>query len=475
MKVANYLSLVATGLSLLVATAMGETTTTTNPANAAGQHVQRRYVKRLATSAISGQRGAILFANGKPTSCEVALISNLLGYVSANCLSYNAANGSVDMTPNYQVMLSDGTTTSLGMFSVHSATPHFKYDPTTFANNVALLKFNSGGTREWKNYIGANRADWTSKFFVSRAVTNSPGSPMGSWLPAQAVAESGDVTAQCAAASTLFASNVNDLLCTSQVASSSSSSSAGGATCALPFSSVYGVRDPDLAVAALYSHSVVVGDSLCKYTQIYNYYTLLSNYLEWGGNVAKSTIYLYVADFKYTNNNNPNYSMVVPSGKPSVTGVVVGGDLSGNSPKPTPSVTSTSSSTTPTSSSSPSSSSTTTTTTSSSSATSSSSSDKTTSEQNSEKKGMNIGIILLIVGIILLIVAILAFLLYRRYKKRKEKNNANFMDMNSDIGVGGQNFNRMSQGSQRTAYNGNNHLNVPINMQDEHKNYGGRY
>ncbi|KAJ2317748.1 hypothetical protein GGI00_006721, partial [Coemansia sp. RSA 2681] len=261
MKVAHYLSLVATGLSLLVATAMGETTTTTTPANAAGQHVQRRYVKRLATSAISGQRGAILFANGKPTSCEVALISNLLGYVSANCLSYNAADGSVDMTPNYQVMLSDGTTTSLGMFSVHSATPHFKYDPTTFANNVALLKFNSGGTREWKNYIGANRADWTSKFFVSRAVTNSPGSPMGSWLPAQAVAES------------------------------------GGATCALPFSSVYGVRDPDLAVAALYSHSVVVGDSLCKYTQIYSYYTLLSNYLEWGGNVAKSTIYLYVADF----------------------------------------------------------------------------------------------------------------------------------------------------------------------------------
>ncbi|KAJ1811689.1 hypothetical protein LPJ60_006701, partial [Coemansia sp. RSA 2675] len=318
MKVANYLSLLATGLSLFVANAMAET-----DEPAAGQ--QSRLLKRLETSAITKQKGAILFANGKPTSCEVALNSNLMGYVAANCLSY-MPDGSADMSKKYQVMVSDGTTTSLGMFDVSSATPHFKYDPATFANNLAFLKFNTGATRLWKNYIGANRADWTSKFFVSRGVNN--GSPMPAWNPAQAVVESGDITAQCASASPLFASNTNDFVCTSQVVTTSSA-------CALPYSSMYGVRDPDLAVAALYSHSVIIGDGLCKYTQIYNYYTLLSSYLEWGGNVAKATIYLYVADGKYVNNNNPNYSMVTPSGKP--TGLVVGGDLSGNSPKPSPS------------------------------------------------------------------------------------------------------------------------------------------
>ncbi|KAJ2836714.1 hypothetical protein FBU31_001298, partial [Coemansia sp. 'formosensis'] len=77
MKVANYLSLVATGLSLLVATVMGDT-----DVPAAGQ--QRKLVKRLATTAITGQKGAILFSNGKPTFCEVALVSNLYGYVAAN-------------------------------------------------------------------------------------------------------------------------------------------------------------------------------------------------------------------------------------------------------------------------------------------------------------------------------------------------------------------------------------------------------
>ncbi|KAJ2062489.1 hypothetical protein GGI17_002381 [Coemansia sp. S146] len=426
---------------------MGETSVP-----AAGQQL----VKRLATTAITGQKGAILFANGKPTSCEVALVSNLIGYVAANCLSYSA-DGSVDMSQNYQVMLSDGTTTSLGMFGVHSATAHFKYDPTSFANNVALLKFNAGGTRQWKNYIGANRADWTSKFYVSRGVANTGGSAMPAWQPAQAVVEAGDVTSQCANASPLFASNMNDLLCTTQVITTSSS-------CALPYSTIYGVRDPNLAVAGLYSHSVIIGDSLCKYTQIYNYYTLLSSYLEWGGNVAKSTIYLFVADSNYVNNNNPNFSMAVPNGKPS--GLVVGGDLSGNTPKPTPTPTSSSTTSSPTSSS------TTTSTTSSSTSPSSSPTGTTNSGQNTEKKGINIGIILLIVGLVLLVIAIVAYLLYRRYKKRKEQNQRNFMDMNDDPDVGEQNFNRDSRGSNMVANNGQGHLNVPMNMPYERKGYG---
>ncbi|KAJ2347130.1 hypothetical protein GGH91_001955, partial [Coemansia sp. RSA 2671] len=71
---------------------------------AAGQ--QSRLLKRLETSAITKQKGAILFANGKPTSCEVALNSNLMGYVAANCLSY-MPDGSVDMSKKYQVMVSD--------------------------------------------------------------------------------------------------------------------------------------------------------------------------------------------------------------------------------------------------------------------------------------------------------------------------------------------------------------------------------
>ncbi|KAJ2239168.1 hypothetical protein GGI13_008113 [Coemansia sp. RSA 455] len=450
MKVANYLSLVTTGLSLLVATAMGETSVP-----AAGQQL----VKRLATTAITGQKGAVLFANGKPTSCEVALVSNLIGYVAANCLSYSA-DGTVDMSQNYQVMLSDGTTTSLGMFGVYSATAHFKYDPTTFANNVALLKFNSGGTRQWKNYIGANRADWTSKFYVSRGVANTGGSAMPAWQPAQAVVEAGDVTSQCAAASPLFASNMNDLLCTTQVITTSSS-------CALPYSTIYGVRDPNLAVAGLYSHSVIIGDSLCKYTQIYNYYTLLTSYLEWGGNVAKSTIYLFVADVNYVNNNNPNFSMVVPSGKPS--GLVVGGDLSGNSPKPIPTPTPTSSSTTSTTTST--NTSTTTSTSSSTSPSSSPTGTSTNSGQNTEKKGINIGIILLIVGLVLLVIAIIAYLLYRRYKKRKEQNQGDLMSMNGDGNNGHQDFIRMSRGSNMAAHNGQGHLNVPINVPYERKGY----
>ncbi|KAJ2891270.1 hypothetical protein IWW38_003696 [Coemansia aciculifera] len=347
------------------------------------------------------------------------------------------------------------------MFSVYSATAHFKYDPTTFANNVALLKFNQGGTRQWKNYIGANPSDWTSKFFVSRSVTGSQGGSMPAWQPTQDVVVGPDVSAQCAAASVLFANNPNDLVCTSQVVTSAAGGNPG---CALPYSSVYGVHDPDLAIAGLYSHSVIVGSSLCKYTQIYNYYTLLSNYLEWGGDVAKSTVYLYVADLTYVNNNNPNYSMVVPSGQPSVSGIVVGGDLSGNSPKPTPSSSSSSSSSSPTSTS---------TTSTFTSTSDTSSSDTSASGQNSGKQGMNIGIILLIVGLILLVIAIIAFLLYRRYKKRKEQQQPrDFLDVNSNYGDGNLNPDYLDRKDNGSVI-GDSNLYAQINTDGRFNGYGG--
>ncbi|KAJ2003917.1 hypothetical protein GGI04_002613 [Coemansia thaxteri] len=454
MKVARYLSFLATGLSLLVATATGVSAN----GDAAGQ--QGKLVKRLATSAITGQKGAILLKNGNPTSCEVALISNLLGYVAANCLQYSS-DGSVDMSPNYQVMISNGTTLSMGMFSVYSATAHFKYDPATYANNIALIKFNAGAPRQFKNYIAANRNDWSTTFFVSRAVTNGT---QHAWIPTQVATPGNDVTGQCANASPLFASNMNDLICTSQTTVSTSTN---GGSCALPYSSIYGIHDPDLAIAGLYSHSVIVGESLCKYTQIYHYYILLSNYLEWGGDVAKSTIYLYVADMTYVNNNNPNYSMVISGGSSSIGSIVVGGDLSGNSPNPTlptSSATPTSTTSQPTA----------TTTKASSSATATNTSSASSSGQNSTSGGMNIGIILLIIGIILLILAIIAYLLYRRYKKRREQRQMDLMEMNSDYGRGAQDFIRASYGTDKSAFNGGKHLNTRINLrsdQERHSEY----
>ncbi|KAJ1860328.1 hypothetical protein LPJ73_001415 [Coemansia sp. RSA 2703] len=422
MKVFTYLSLALSGALAFASNA-----------SAAGQH---SYVKRLATSAVAGQRGAILFSGTTATTCEVALVSNLIGYVAANCLKLTPGTNVPINPTGYSVMIADGSTTNVGKYNVDFIKVHPSYDPATFANNIALIKFNSGNPQTFKNYIAANRVDWLSEFYVQRGVvSNAP----NSFATPQVAVNSGDITSKCAAVSTLYGANLNDFMCTEQMLQST----AGGKTCAAPYSSVYGVRDPDLAIAGLYSHSVVVGgDGLCNYNQVYNFYTLLSNYLEWGGNTAQSTMYLYVADNNYVNNDRSNYSMVIPTVAPVVNGTVIGGDLtmitvigtvaidggqtSAASSSMLPSATAmssqpASSSVAPSSSEQPSSSA--------SSSAASPTTAATPQEQQTKGKSSTakIGII---VAVVLILLAIAAFFLWRRWKKKKQTVVRNMIDLN---------------------------------------------
>ncbi|KAJ1947011.1 hypothetical protein GGF37_000743 [Kickxella alabastrina] len=437
MKVLAYLSLLLTGTSMLAANVM-----------AAGQF---KYNKRLETSRATDIRGAILLKNAKATTCELALVSNLVGFVSANCLDFTGNTTDLNAATKYQVLISGGKTTSLGTFDVDSITVHPGYDPVSFANNLALLKFNTGSPIEFKNYIAANRAEWTSTMYVRRGVT--PNTVNGLIEP-QAVIGSSDTTSKCALASTLYGGNLDDLMCTEQVLVANE----GNKTCLSPYGAVYGVRDPDLAIAGLYSHSVLVGgDNLCEATSVWNFYTVLSNFLEWGGDVAESTIYLYVADNNYINNFRPNYSMLVPPGKPTIEGVVVGGDLNGltiigtvakvSEPASSPAEpssssspikpSSTPSSSTPSSSSEPSSSANEKEATSASVAATTASTPSSTAntaslEQQDTGKKTNMTTILIIAGVGILVIAIICFIIYKRWKNKRRPKQTYRTELNND-------------------------------------------
>ncbi|KAJ1721588.1 hypothetical protein LPJ53_003899 [Coemansia erecta] len=432
MKVFTYLSLALSGALMFAGNA-----------SAAGQH---RYVKRLETSAISGQHGAVLFSGDTATTCEVALVSNLIGYVAANCLQLTPGTNEPTNPSGYSVMISDGSTANVGKYNVDFIKVHPSYDPASFANNIALIKFNSGNPLTFKNYIAANRVDWLSEFYVQRGVvSNAP----NSFAQPQVVVNSGDVSSKCSAVSTLYGANLNDFLCTEQILVSTDN----GKNCAAPYSSVYGVRDPDLAIAGLYSHSVIVGgDSMCNYNQVYNFYTLLSNYLEWGGNTAQSTMYLYVADNNYINNDRSSYSMVIPTVAPVVNGTIIGGDLtlitvigtiavdgsqttSASSVMPS-STAAASSSEQPASSSSEASSE----APSSSASSETSPSTTATAQEQKESGKSNTAKIGIIVAVVLIILAIIAFFLWRRWRnKKKRAQNTNMIDLNSeDYNLGAQ-------------------------------------
>ncbi|KAJ2844174.1 hypothetical protein J3B02_005046, partial [Coemansia erecta] len=406
------------------------------PGYAAGQH---SFIKRLDTARALDMKGAILFKDTTATTCEVALVSNLIGYVSANCLDFEKDTTTLNNSTSYSVMLSDSGTTTLGKYNVDTITVHPKYDPKTFANNLALLQFNSGNPLQFKNYIAANEGDWLSTMYVRRGVvTSAP----NTWSVPQVANGTQGAPDKCAQVSALYEANTNDLMCTEQILVSDQE----GKKCAAPFGSIYGVHDPDLAIAGLYSHSVIVGgDNLCNYGQVYSFYTLLSNYLEWGGNTAQSTMYLFVANQNYLNNVVSGYSMKVPTEAPAVSGLVVGGDLStitilgtvpADSESSSATIESARSTPAPTSSTSASS----TPSSSSSSAEESSSSegglDKTDSNsaQETENKGKksNIVTIVIIVLAILAVLAIIAYLWWRRRRNQKKKQNVNMIDIDSN-------------------------------------------
>ncbi|KAJ2359031.1 hypothetical protein IWW50_000127 [Coemansia erecta] len=405
MRGAGVLSRLTVGISLFAA-AM---------ATAAGQHT---VVKRLESSSVMGMKGTVLVKNGQTTTCELALVSDKLAFVAANCLDYQPNSNILDTSSTYQVMVSDGGTGNVGTFNVVSTQAHPKYNPNSFANNVALVKFNGGNGVEWKNYIAANPNDWKSEFYVKRTMSGS------SWAMPQVQESTGGAPQQCAGASPIYAANTKDFLCTDKFTTASKN----GQTCAAPFGTVYGVDDPDLAVAAIYSHSVVIGDSLCSSSTVYSYYTILSNYLEWGGAVSGTTIYLYTADMSYKNNDNPNYTMNDPSGDASLSGLLIGGDLNSaqtsesSSAMAMPSSTSNyfaSASTVP--------------------LTNQPSSSPEPIEEE-PKKSISVTTIILIVAGILLALAIIGYLLWKKFKRRPTPTNMGTQYNNNQYAVGGQDY-----------------------------------
>ncbi|KAJ2344175.1 hypothetical protein GGF43_005513, partial [Coemansia sp. RSA 2618] len=275
--------------------------------------------KRLETASAMSMKGAVLMTGGKMTTCELALVSNKLAFIAANCLAFQPNSTVLDTSHQYQVMVSDGGKNSVGTFSVESTQVHPKYDPATFANNIALMTFDGGNETLWKNYISVNPSDWKKEFYVKHPLTDNM-----EWDTPLVQESSAEAPADCAGASPVYAVNNRDFVCTDVVAAGASQD---GKKCVTPYGTVYGVGDTNLAIAGIYSHSVVLGDDMCGDAVVYSYYTLLSNFLQWGGSVANSTIYLYADDTSYIINNNPGYSMNNPQGNATISGLLMGGDL----------------------------------------------------------------------------------------------------------------------------------------------------
>ncbi|KAJ2818631.1 hypothetical protein FBU31_005806, partial [Coemansia sp. 'formosensis'] len=269
-----------------------------------------RYVERASFGdwpAITSYRGAILVKNGRQTSCEFALIDQKSAFIAASCLDLNSGTMTVNDNTRHEIFFDNGKGANVTSSRILTANVHIHpdFDPASYANNIAIVVYTIDQKRTWTNAISVNRDEWTNALFVRRYMESEKSkswrSPMinsGAWggLPG------------CDTASGIYAANQRDFLCSTE----SSSVTTVGA-CKYPYSSVYGVVSPKMAIAALHSHTVVQGDAMCGAKQTFHYYTVLAGYVGFAQKVLGYDIKYFTISGDFSSSIDASYKMQPPA------------------------------------------------------------------------------------------------------------------------------------------------------------------
>ncbi|KAJ2845706.1 hypothetical protein IWW36_004673 [Coemansia brasiliensis] len=182
---------------------------------------------------------------------------------------------------------------------------HPQYNPSTYANNIAVLHWGDPYDITWHQYIAQDKPDWDNVFYTRRTMSSVS---KKTWNTPATLSLSGTAAPSgCSSASNLYKSNENWFLCMAQTTTSIVNSK-----CQTPFGAAWAVYQPNnMAVAALYSHSAIYGGSeLCGSTgNQYHYYTLLQPYADWAAKMTGRKVYSYAADSSYSYDGSSSFKM----------------------------------------------------------------------------------------------------------------------------------------------------------------------
>ncbi|KAJ1990421.1 hypothetical protein GGI25_003531 [Coemansia spiralis] len=247
------------------------------------------------------------------------MVSQSFGIAAASCFNY--IDKEIDLSPGYMVVTStNAQVTTVGQLQVAKASPHPHYDSGTYANNIAVLRLNSNEEIRFTNEISDWLSNWTQYSYVYNSLASTTPYKFNSPI-VDTFAPTSD-SAVCSEASAVYAQNEQDFICSTFNVTPDSATA-----CAVPFGSVYGGTNSDSAIlGAIFSHSAIYGDEgYCGSGPIYNYYTVLRNYIPWineqyGGQIstyhtANAISYIPASNVSYQMNNptasiNSNYQLV---------------------------------------------------------------------------------------------------------------------------------------------------------------------
>ncbi|KAJ1813678.1 hypothetical protein LPJ60_006266, partial [Coemansia sp. RSA 2675] len=223
------------------------------------------------TNGIDAQFDGLLIINSEQTSCEIAMVTDAYGFIAANCLMVK--DKVVSSLKDMQVAVRGPKLSAI--YPVTNVTIHPKYDATTLANNIAVIKYTSPSNSGIKGKVAATSTNWNQLGYLRRTLSDVP---KLIWNEPTYLVTTQDEDASCSLGSPVFGANRKSFIC-----SNSTTKVPAGGSCSLPYGLVYGVVKPNkVAPAAIYSHTVVFGEGLCSNFMKLHYYVQLGNYVSWG-------------------------------------------------------------------------------------------------------------------------------------------------------------------------------------------------
>ncbi|KAJ2234941.1 hypothetical protein IWW45_002992, partial [Coemansia sp. RSA 485] len=251
-------------------------------------------------------RGAILLKNREPTTCEIGLLGLKAGIVSANCFDFKD-NGEVDENTDYHALFYDGKLDSrsfIWKISPSNIHIHPSFQISTLIYNLAVVEFNQNGDSSYQTFIVGDKYDVKASSYVFRPYNTSS----YSWDTPRITSQQDDMTAICNDEDGLYRANPHRMSCNNATFSSYNN------TCAIPNSALYTIRGGNVALVALYSHSIILGTDMCSSTWI-NIYSYVQYYISFIEDVLNRPI-----DIIYKN-------------KPANTSIAIFSDLQLSTPE----------------------------------------------------------------------------------------------------------------------------------------------
>ncbi|KAJ2850553.1 hypothetical protein IWW36_001803 [Coemansia brasiliensis] len=226
--------------------------------------------------------GALLFKNGRQTTCEIALMDLKSGLLSANCLDFDDGL-SLKQTTEYEVYVTTGPENlfpkayKLALDDIHV---HPDYDQTSLAYNIAVVEFNKNTSSTYEAYL------YTGTFYASNSslVRRSYDHDIGIWNTPTIIPLPTNED-DCGEWNGIY-KRINFFACNSVVTTSLFDKS-----CAMPFGTIYNKEGGRIGVQALYGNSVIFSEDKCSSSNRWlNYYPYMEGFISFAANVLNRPI-----------------------------------------------------------------------------------------------------------------------------------------------------------------------------------------